>query len=164
MQSKELEDTDAFRRFNRFYTSFLGALRNDYLRSGYSLAEVRTLYEIAPGDRAACDVMAVTGLDKGYLSRILSRLVREKLIEKRSKDDDGRVKLLSLTPKGEDLLDDLREKARREAKDALDALSQDNRRRLLDAMETIMRILPGAVPSDLSAASAPSDLSDLSGS
>ncbi len=144
-----LEEIDAFRRFNRFYTSFLGALRNDYLRSGFSLAEVRTLYEIdAQPPRAACDVMAATGLDKGYLSRILSHLAREKLIEKRPAHNDGRVKHLLLTPKGRVLLDDLQEKARLEARDTLCALGDEARDELMRSMRSIMRLLPGHAAGD----------------
>ena len=40
----------AVRRFNRFYTSAIGVLDKHYLGSPYTVAEGRTLFEIATGD------------------------------------------------------------------------------------------------------------------
>ena len=143
MDAIQLDEIDALRKFNRAYTSYLGLLRQNYLRSGFSLAEVRVLHEIAaaPGC-AASDVMAVTGLDRGYLSRILTRLCRESLVEKIAARSDARIKRLSLTAKGRTILDDLTEKARAQAKRTLEALSARKRAKLIAAMTTIMNILP----------------------
>lgn len=150
MDAIQLVEIDTLRKFNRFYTSFLGILRQSYLQSGFSLAEVRVLYEIAsaPGC-AASDVMAVTGLDRGYLSRILTRLGREKLVEKMAARSDARIKRLSLTAKGRMILDDLTEKARSRARGTLEGLSAQKRAKLIAAMLAIMDILPDATQSAL---------------
>ncbi len=39
----------AVRRFSRFYTRQIGALRKTFLDTPYSLAEMRVLYELAQG-------------------------------------------------------------------------------------------------------------------
>jgi DNA-binding MarR family transcriptional regulator len=62
----------AVRRFNRLYTRRIGLLRDDFLRSSYSLTQARVLYELAQRDEStASEFAAELGLDHGYLSRIL---------------------------------------------------------------------------------------------
>lgn len=60
------------RKFNCFYTRRIGVLRPDFLGSEFSLTEVRVLYELANRrSTLASDIIAVLGLDRGYVSRLL---------------------------------------------------------------------------------------------
>ena len=47
MSSRLTERIQAVRRFNRFYTRRIGVLEERYLRSSFSLAEVRVLFEVS---------------------------------------------------------------------------------------------------------------------
>ena len=90
------------REFNRFYTSILGVMNNHILESNYSLTEVRTMYEIYynPNIRAR-KIKESLQIDEGYLSRLLSRLVKNKIITKKKSKSDSRAYSLTLTKKGE---------------------------------------------------------------
>ncbi|MED0952172.1 MarR family winged helix-turn-helix transcriptional regulator [Bacillus mobilis] len=94
------------RQFNRFYTKVLGLFNNQILDTDYSLTETRILFEIS--ERTECianNLVQELNIDRSYMSRILRRFEKEKLIEKRSSLKDSRKNLLFLTKKGEELLD-----------------------------------------------------------
>ena len=82
----ELHDAiRSVRRFNRFYTSILGILNEMYLGAPVGLSEARVVYEIfqAPGCRAA-DLTKRLNMDRGYVSRIISRLEKLDFITRRA--------------------------------------------------------------------------------
>src|SRR5262245_26569682 len=92
---------DAVRRFNRFYTRRVGALRAGLLGSPYPLPEARLLYEL--GERRECtasELVRDLDLDAGYLSRLLQGLKRRGLLGARRSAADARASVLSLTDKG----------------------------------------------------------------
>jgi DNA-binding MarR family transcriptional regulator/ribosomal protein S18 acetylase RimI-like enzyme len=135
---------DAVRRFNRSWTRRIGVLREGLLHSPYSLAEVRVLFEIANRDEAtASDLTRELGLDPGYLSRILTGLGQQGLVDRVPSETDGRRRLLSLTPEGEEAFALLDDRSREEVAEMLDRLSEEDRRRLLEAMRTIEEVLDG---------------------
>src|SRR5260370_31079649 len=89
----------AVRSFNRFYTQNLGVLQHGWLDSPFSLTEARVLYEIKQRDRTtASEIARDLDLDAGYLSRILRRVHKSRLIPKNVSPYDGRHNLLSVTP------------------------------------------------------------------
>ncbi len=133
---------DAIRRFNRFFTRRIGVLREGLLHTPYSLAEARVLFEIAHrDDPTASELSRELGLDPGYLSRILTRLEQQGLINKVRSENDGRRRILSFTPDGEDAFSLLDSRSREEVVEMLCHLSEGDQRRLLEAMRTIENIL-----------------------
>ncbi len=94
------------RQFNRFYTKVLGLFNNQILDTNYSLTEARILFEIS--ERTECianNLVQELNIDRSYMSRILRKLERDELIEKKSSIIDSRKNFLFLTKKGEELLD-----------------------------------------------------------
>lgn len=89
------------RAFNRFYTNVIGLLDRHILDSNYSLPEVRILFELYHNSNLSpTDIIAQIDIDKSYLSRILKKLEKEKLLSKVSSKDDKRAVVLQLSPKG----------------------------------------------------------------
>lgn len=72
--------------------------------SGLNLSQWRVMAALAdrPG-RTARDVVDVTPMDKGIVSRAVRTLVEKEIVERKSSREDGRLSLLFLTSTGEAL-------------------------------------------------------------
>ena len=148
MAEELVQGVEAVRRFNRFYTRQIGVLQEGLLRSPFSLAEARVLYELAHRDQpTAAELGKELGLDAGYLSRILRSFARRGLVTKRPSHSDGRENLLALTADGRAAFGLLERAARDQVGALLQPLSARGQGRLLQAMRTIETLLdPAAEP------------------
>ncbi len=139
-------DIKKIREFNRFYTNFIGLLNEKLLESSVSLTEGRILYEIKGTEGcSAADLRRILKIDKGYLSRILSRLERAGLVRKARSVNDRRTKILVLTRGGTKLLEDIDRTADLQMEEILGALGRTERTRMVSAMSDIQFILSGSL-------------------
>jgi DNA-binding MarR family transcriptional regulator/GNAT superfamily N-acetyltransferase len=132
----------AVRRFNRFYTRRVGALRAGLLGSPYPLPEARLLYEL--GHRGRCTAAGLgreLDLDAGYLSRLIQSLKRRGLVLARRSAEDARASVLSLSAKGRRAFALLDSRSREEVAAMLGALPAPDQGRLVDAMQTVEALL-----------------------
>lgn len=129
------------RHFNRFYTRRIGVLRSSLLGSGFSITEVRVLREIREsGGADATAIAGALGLDAGYLSRMLQRFERARLVT-RTTGTDRRRHLIALTTAGRNTMDRLERMADAEITELLRPLTDAQRSELLAAFGTIERLL-----------------------
>jgi DNA-binding MarR family transcriptional regulator/predicted GNAT family N-acyltransferase len=136
------EHIRAIRGYNRFFTRQIGVLREGLLHSPYSLTEARIIFELAHRTNlTASDLGTELGLDAGYLSRIVTKFEHQQLLEKTRSDEDGRQRLLNLTPAGQKAFALLDSRANDEVSELLSELSESDRVRLIEAMHTIEGIL-----------------------
>jgi DNA-binding MarR family transcriptional regulator/N-acetylglutamate synthase-like GNAT family acetyltransferase len=132
----------AVRQFNRFYTRKIGVLHEHLLASGYSLTEVRVLYELAHRHGpTATELMQDLGLDRGYLSRLLTAFEKRGLIAREASRLDGRQSHLSLTRKGREAFAPLDAASSKEVREMLAHLTDPEQERLLAGMRAIETLL-----------------------
>jgi len=132
----------AVRRFNRFYTRRIGVLDRTFLGGPYALAEIRTLYEVSQCEGVTPKALAErTGLDPGYLSRILARLERDGMIRRERSPDDGRSVTLWTTPAGRRTQGELNERSNEQVEGLIAPLPQAARARLTEAMADVEGLL-----------------------
>ncbi len=140
---------EAVRRFNRWYTQRVGALRGDLLATPYPLPQARVLFELAHRDGVtAADLAASLQLDRSYLSRLLAGLEKKGLVLRARDKADGRRQSLALTAAGRRAFADLDRRSRDEVGAMLAPLSPERERRLLGAMDAIERVLGDAAHAD----------------
>ena len=132
----------AVRRFNRFFTRFVGALDADFLDTGVSLAEARILFEIAQREPCgATELQDALDLDAGFLSRVLRRFEERHWIERQRVDGDGRRRSILLAPAGRAQFETIDSRQRGEVETVLTRLDAPGRARLVAALEAAQDLL-----------------------
>jgi DNA-binding MarR family transcriptional regulator/GNAT superfamily N-acetyltransferase len=133
----------AVRRFNRFYTRRIGALDDKHLGEPYTLAESRVLYEVAqaPFGITPKALAAATGLDAGYLSRILKRFDRDALTIRQPSPEDGRSVSVWLTSAGIGAYNGLRLTAEDAVEKMIGGLTTSQRVKLTGALAEVEKLL-----------------------
>jgi len=150
---------DAVRRFNRFYTRRIGALRAGLVGSPYPLPEARLIYELGRRRRCtATELRAELDLDAGYLSRMLGSLGRRGLVRAERSREDARARLLTLTARGREAFALLDRRSRAEMSAMLGSLAAPDRDRLVGAMRTVQLLLTNQNSKELLRAHRPGDL------
>jgi DNA-binding MarR family transcriptional regulator len=130
------------REFNRFYTGVIGVMNNHILESPYSLAEVRVMFEIYHDpDITARQVKEIIQVDEGYLSRLIARLVNQKIIKKVKSRADNRISTLTLTKNGQEIFLQLNQRSNEAASDIVQHLNKGEQARLVSLFETIKQLL-----------------------
>jgi DNA-binding MarR family transcriptional regulator len=133
---------EAVRRFSRFYTKQIGLLHEKILRSPFSLAEARVIYELAHHEKTtATELSNELGLDAGYLSRILRDFNKRVLVDKGRSEANGHKKFLRLSENGQAAFAGINARSRRDIEATLNNLSPADQARLVQAMQTIEDLL-----------------------
>lgn len=137
-----LDPIAAVRRFNRFYTQAIGVLDRGHMGTPYTLAESRVVYEIGSRGRATPKAVgASTGLDAGYLSRILKRFEAQGLVARAPSSLDGRSVTLSLTPQGQRVFATLEQRTAQRVEGLIGGMDREARQRLTGALSEVERLL-----------------------
>ncbi len=144
------EQVERVRAFNRFYTRQIGLLREQFLKTPFSLTQGRVLFEIGrnPGVRSV-DLIRELDLDAGYLSRLLKGFERRKLVRRVNSTEDRRVSLLTLTAKGRAEFERLNSRSQAEIAEMLAPISAPQRQQLVGSMNAIRGLIeapPSAEP------------------
>jgi len=147
------------RGFNRFYTHQIGVLQEHLLQSDFSLTEIRVMYELSSrGDLTSTDLCQMLSLDAGYLSRLISGLEKQGLIQKVRSITDARAVQLHLSDLGRSVLAPLEQQTQQEVIALLSALPEPQQQQLTAAMQRIQALLQGTAPSYLLRDPQPGDM------
>ena len=130
------------RSFNRFYTNILGLHQKHLLHSEYTLPEVRILFEIFNSDAiTAKDIREKLDIDKGYLSRLISKLEKRGLIRRKTADTDKRVSHIHVTALGNQEFNTLNRASSQQIASLTKHLSAGALRELTTHMQAIQSLL-----------------------
>lgn len=137
----------AVRRFNRFFTQFVGALDANFLGTEMTLAEARVLFEIANDEgRLASDYQGMLAMDAGFMSRVIARFETKGWVERGRSDQDGRRRPIVLSGAGRAAFEDIDSRQRMAVESILGRLDQTERDRLSATLATSQALLKGHHP------------------
>ena len=106
---------------------------------GMTSAQLQILGRIAVNERInQSRLAALMDMEPITVCRHVDRMEATSLVERRADPGDRRVRLLSVTEKGRELIPQMREIAQRILGEAQQGLSDDHRALLLDALETFV--------------------------
>ncbi|WP_348262745.1 GNAT family N-acetyltransferase [Telmatobacter sp. DSM 110680] len=142
VQTQSSNQVAAVREFNRFYTARLGLLRKRHLDGIFSLTEARMLYEIGAHPEITAAALCVTlDLDPGYISRLVALLTKRRLVRQSASKQDGRERLLTLSPMGERAVARLNELSDLQIQEILAHLTVEQRGTVVTALTKAHQIL-----------------------
>lgn len=135
-------DIAKMRRFNRDFTIYLGVYQQDLFDLNYSTLALRILEEIdlVPG-RNAKDLSKLLNVDKGYLSRIIKKLLADEQIEKIQDPTDKRYWKLYVTKKGHELAQKLDQASDRHVKELFKNFSAEQSAEIQKSIELLQTAL-----------------------
>lgn len=136
-------DVAQVRAFNRFYTRVIGLLEEGMHKTLHTLSEARVIYELnKEGVTTAAQIAVALGMDRGQMSRLMTKLVGQGLVANLPRGADGRSTPIGLTPEGKAVaarLDAMSDAAASQT--LLDPLDAFQRRDLVGSMRRISAIL-----------------------
>jgi len=130
------------REFNRFYTSIIGVTNDQILKSNYSLTEARVMFEInhCPGITAR-KLKEIIGMDEGYLSRLIAKLEKQKIIAKDRSKDDNRIFALMLSNEGERIFHQINQRSSDAITELVQHLNEEEQLRFVQMLDSIKSLL-----------------------
>ncbi|AFE10734.1 MarR family transcriptional regulator [Corallococcus coralloides DSM 2259] len=125
------------RKFNRTYTQRIGVLDESYLGTGRPLNVSRLLFEIGQSSGTTLrELRERLDLDSGYLTRLVSRLEREGLVQVTPDASDKRRRAVNLTEPGRAAVAELDDRSEKLASRLAEPLTPRQRQRLEEALAT----------------------------
>ena len=139
MKKQTIEEV---RAFNRIYTVFMGILNKSYLKSNFSLVEVRVMHAANNKDGIMpSEIVALLNIDKSYLSRIVASLEKRNIIIKTKSPKDGRSVRISITEFGQKEFEKLNQASNVQIEGLLSTLNERDCEQLIKSMSEIRMIL-----------------------
>jgi DNA-binding MarR family transcriptional regulator len=139
-----MAETDVLRSFNRAWSQRVGLLEDSYLGQGRTLGASRLLFEVGLAGCGVLELRRRTGLDSGYLSRLLRRLEDDGLVTVRTDPADRRRRVVVPTAKGRRAVGRLEQRSEERAAALVTPLGESQRRRLVESLETAGRLIRAA--------------------
>lgn len=126
---------EKIRNFNRYYTAWLDVLNKDYLGTDLSWPEARVLFEIyLYQEISASNLCEHLNMDKSYVSRILSKFEKHRLLTRELVLGSKGLKKIRLTEEGKREAEQIDCSGNKQIAEKLKSMDIETRSKLCEAM------------------------------
>lgn len=131
--------------FNKVYLNLCEQINEEILKAGYSVTEKSVLLEISKTESCTANILInQLNIDRSYMSRMIAKFEKNKLIEKALSQTDNRIRYIRLTDKGRQEFNRLNDIQNAQIKTMFKNLSDDNQEKIFAAMVMIRNKLSDA--------------------
>lgn len=131
--------------FNKVYLGLCKRIDNGVLQAGYSLTEKDVLLEISKTERCNANILIRRlHIDRSYMSRMIAKFEKNRLIEKTASPVDNRVRYIRLTEQGRRELNRLSDIQSAQIQKIFQNLTEGEQETVLSAMVAIRNMLSDA--------------------
>lgn len=145
--SADTETTESL-QLSEFLTYKISTLSNmlsregeRYLKNNYGIAipDYRILMTLATlGEMSVREIASHSKMDKALISRVVNRLVKNKMVNSKPDPNDGRLVLLSTTKKGWDLYEELQPYAQNRQRSLLAVMEEGERQNFIKSLDKLI--------------------------
>lgn len=130
------------RAFNRYYTTWLDVMNKNYLKTELSWHEARVLYEIyIYQEISATELCEHLNMDKSYVSRMIGKFEKQKLLEREFVAGRKGVKKIWLTDQGKEQALQIDKNGNQQIADKFQDMDEKTCQKLCESIDFIEKIL-----------------------
>ncbi|HTQ10464.1 MAG TPA: MarR family transcriptional regulator [Fimbriimonadaceae bacterium] len=111
----------------------------------HTVGQIRLMRTLLTGSKTASELSQRLGLSPSSLTQMVGRMVRAGLVAKGLDPEDRRVRMLSLTPAGRELMENRQGLRIRKAKTVLERMDPNEVRAFIELLEQIRCLQPEPV-------------------
>ena len=131
--------------FNKVYQNLMKQMDSAILEAGYTLTEKEVLYEISKTERCTANILIQQlHIDRSYMSRMIAKFEKQKLIEKTHSKTDSRIRYIRLTESGHREINQLNDIQNQQLGSIFNKLSEKDQVEIWHAMIMIRNKLSDA--------------------
>ncbi|QIL46458.1 MarR family transcriptional regulator [Vagococcus coleopterorum] len=127
--------------FIKSFFNYVTFLEKEMAEDDFNFNEMRIIFELwENGTVSAKSIESELALDKGYTSRLLTRLIADDIIEKKQSSEDKRFYDISFTKKGERLAASLYDKYEKIITNDYNRMDKVEQQRFLETLKVFKKI------------------------
>ena len=141
MKKTKVSTIRSIRQHSRHLVRELDVLRAEYLDTGCTFSQCHVLFELSREPMGLMELAGNLLMDKSNTSRLVKKLVQDRLVKETKSLSDSRQKIFSLTLKGKEILEEIIGIAEHQVDSAMSFLTEDEQQQAIRGIKLYAQAL-----------------------